>query len=535
MGKNQHSKDKLYLTRTEHASGEHRGAGKQSMARLPYKTLPFDCCAISFRPFETPLCTDDGIIFELLNVVPYLKKFRRHPVTGQPLAASDLTKLHFHRNAEGQYACPVLFKPFTQHTHIVAIKTTGNVYCYDAVKQMNLKTNDLRDLLDQMPFTRADVLHIQDPTNSERRELEHFNHVNAGLEVELKDSGGVRHNEATARIMQQVAAASASATPSEAAIKTTGAASASFTSTSVPVQTVNEIASLSAEEAARQRYVFAKAQKTKGYVQLRTSHGTLNLELRVDCAPRTCDNFLQLIERGYYDGTSFHRLIRNFMLQGGDPTGTGSGGESAWGGKFADEISGKLKHDGRGVLSMANSGPNSNGSQFFLTFKSAAHLDGKHTVFGSVVGGLDTLARIEALPTDKDDRPLEPVTLLGASIFVNPFADIDAKMDAALAEKANPGAAAAAEKAKRAAEDAEPWFNYQPERPKELRVGVGKYIAPQHFHGELAPAARQQPSSSSSAVVGAAALQASALAEAADEPPKKKPKSAGGFGSFDAW
>ena len=576
MGKNQHSKDKLYLTRTEHASGEHRGAGKQSMARLPYKTLPYDCCAISFRPFETPLCTDDGIIFELLNIVPYLKKFRRHPVTGQPLAASDLTKLHFHRNAEGQYACPVLFKPFTQHTHIVAIKTTGNVYCYDAVKQMNLKTNDLRDLLDQMPFTRADVLHIQDPTNSERRELEHFNHVNAGLEVELKDSGGVRHNEATARIMQQVAAASASATPSEAAIKvtlpktvkataggaaggavggaasssggggggglkparwvqTTGAASASFTSTSVPVQTVNEIASLSAEEAARQRYVFAKAQKTKGYVQLRTSHGTLNLELRVDCAPRTCDNFLQLIERGYYDGTSFHRLIRNFMLQGGDPTGTGSGGESAWGGKFADEISGKLKHDGRGVLSMANSGPNTNGSQFFLTFKSAAHLDGKHTVFGSVVGGLDTLARIEALPTDKDDRPLEPVTLLGASIFVNPFADIDVKMDAALAEKANPGAAAAAEKAKRAAEDAEPWFNYQPERPKELRAGVGKYIAPQHFHDESAPAARQQPASSSSAVVDAAALQASALAEAADEPPKKKPKSTGGFGSFDGW
>ena len=108
-------------------------------------------------------------------------------------------------------------------------------------------------------------------------------------------------------------------------------------------------------------------------------------------------------------------------------------------------------------------------------------------------------------------------------------------MDAALAEKANPGAAAAAEKAKRAAEDAEPWFNYQPERPKELRAGVGKYIAPQHFHGESAPAARQQPASSLSAVVDAAALQASALAEAADEPPKKKPKSTGGFGSFDGW
>jgi len=411
MGKNQHSKDRLYLTRTEHASGEHRGAGKQSALRLPYKTLPYDCCAISFRPFETPLCTDDGIVFELLNIVPFLKKFRRHPVTGAPLAASDLTKLHFHKNTEGQYQCPVLYKSFTQHTHIVAIKTTGNVYCYDAVKQMNLKTNHLRDLLDETPFTRADVIHVQDPTNAERRELERFNHVNAGLEVDLKDSGGVRHNEATARIMQQVSERSAASTPSGVATKltlpkppkptatgpaggsssgggppaarwvqTTGAASSSLTSTSVPVQTVNEIAPLSEEEASRQRYAFVRAQKAKGYVQLRTSHGILNLELHVDVCPRTCDNFLQLVERGYYDNIPFHRLIRNFMLQGGDPTGTGNGGESCWGGKFADEISNKLRHEGRGVLSMANAGPNTNGSQFFITFKSAAHLDGKHTL-----------------------------------------------------------------------------------------------------------------------------------------------------------
>jgi peptidyl-prolyl cis-trans isomerase-like protein 2 len=136
MGKKQHSKDQLYLTRTEHASGEHRGRGKQLALNLPYRTLPFDCCAISFRPFETPLCTSDGIVFELLNVVPFLKKFRRHPVTGKPLSASDLIKLHFHKNPDGQYACPVMYKPFTQHTHIVAIKTTGNVYCYDAVRRV---------------------------------------------------------------------------------------------------------------------------------------------------------------------------------------------------------------------------------------------------------------------------------------------------------------------------------------------------------------------------------------------------------------
>ena len=90
-----------------------------------------------------------------------------------------------------------------------------------------------------------------------------------------------------------------------------------------------------------------------------------------------------------------HRLIRNFMVQMGDPTGTGSGGESAWGKPFADEISQKLHHEGRGILSMANSGPKTNGSQFFITFKSAAHLDGKHSIFGRVVGGLDTLTKLE--------------------------------------------------------------------------------------------------------------------------------------------
>lgn len=85
------------------------------------------------------MCTADGSVFDLLNIVPYLKKYRRHPVTGEPLAASDLIKLHFHKNGEGKYHCPVMFKPFTQHTHIVAIRPTGNVFCYEAVKELNLK------------------------------------------------------------------------------------------------------------------------------------------------------------------------------------------------------------------------------------------------------------------------------------------------------------------------------------------------------------------------------------------------------------
>ena len=111
-------------------------------------------------------------MFDLVNIVPYLKKFRRHPVTGDPLAAGDLIKLQFHKNVEGKYSCPVLYKTFNQHTHIVAIKTTGNVYSYEAVKELNLKAGSLVDLLDSTPFKRTDVITIQDPSDGTRRELE---------------------------------------------------------------------------------------------------------------------------------------------------------------------------------------------------------------------------------------------------------------------------------------------------------------------------------------------------------------------------
>ena len=549
MGKNQHSKDRLFLTATEHASGEHRGSGKLSTLNLPYRTLPYDCCALSFRPFETPLATADGSVFELLNIVPYLKKYRRHPVTGAPLAASDLIKLHMHRNQEGAYACPVLYKPFTQHTHIVAIRPTGHVYCYDAVKQMNLKTGHLRDLLDETPFTREDIIHIQDPSDGGRREMERFSHVTENLQVDLKKEGNVRHNDATSRIMQQVAdKAAASSAAKPAAIskpkkssssgagssgvpaarwtQTTGYAAASLTSTSMPVQTVNEIAPLSDEEARRQQYAFLKSRKAKGYAQLSFgNHGSVNLELHCDLAPMACENFLTLLERGYYNGTPVHRLIRNFMIQCGDPTGTGSGGESIWGGDgFKDEISQKLHHEGAGILSMANSGPGTNGSQFFLTFKSAAHLDGKHTIFGRVVGGLDVLGRLEKLPTDKEDRPAAPLSLVSGSTFVNPFSDVEAKMEEAATRAADPNGASAEEKAQAKATDNEAWFNTTSAAPKAHRQGVGKYIAPKHLksgEGGASSAAGQPP-------------PPAADADAAPEPPKKKAKG-GGFGNFDSW
>ena len=123
-------------------------------------------------------------------------------------------------------------------------------------------------------------------------------------------------------------------------------------------------------------------------VSMETSKGTMELELYPEHAPKTVNNFVFLAEQGYYDGVSFHRVISNFMIQGGDPTGTGRGGP---GYKFEDELAGNpLKHK-RAVISMANAGPNTNGSQFFITHSPQPHLDGNHTVFGKIVQGQDVI------------------------------------------------------------------------------------------------------------------------------------------------
>ena len=99
------------------------------------------------------------------QVVPYVMKFKRHPVSGEPLALKDLVKLNFHRNTDGEFACPVMGKVFTEHTHIVAVKPTGNVYCWDAVEELNIKARSYKDLITDEPFTRKDIIHIQDPLN----------------------------------------------------------------------------------------------------------------------------------------------------------------------------------------------------------------------------------------------------------------------------------------------------------------------------------------------------------------------------------
>ncbi|KAL2108379.1 hypothetical protein VUR80DRAFT_3908 [Thermomyces stellatus] len=152
-------------------------------------------------------------------------------------------------------------------------------------------------------------------------------------------------------------------------------------------------------------------------VAIDTSMGTFTLELYTSHAPKTCENFTTLARRGYYDNTPIHRIIPSFMFQAGDPTGTGRGGSSCWGAPFADEIHPSLRHTGAGVLSMANSGPNTNGSQFFVTLAPTPWLDGKHTIFGRVKSGMGVVKRLGLVKTGEGDRPVEEVKIMRARVL----------------------------------------------------------------------------------------------------------------------
>ncbi|MFC1805112.1 peptidylprolyl isomerase [Candidatus Omnitrophota bacterium] len=151
-------------------------------------------------------------------------------------------------------------------------------------------------------------------------------------------------------------------------------------------------------------------------VILETTQGKIEIKLMPDIAPKACENFTKLVEKGYYNGLIFHRVIKGFMIQGGDPTGTGRGGESVWGRPFEDEVSPVAKFDSPGILAMANSGPNTNGSQFFITTAKTPWLNMKHTIFGEVVSGYEVVQAIENVEKDSSDKPLTPQKIIKAYI-----------------------------------------------------------------------------------------------------------------------
>ncbi|XP_030753775.1 RING-type E3 ubiquitin-protein ligase PPIL2 [Sitophilus oryzae] len=487
MGKRQHQKDKMYLTYTEWTTlYGGKKSGTLAKDEQNFKRLPFDHCCLSLQPFEVPFCDLDGNIFDLDALIPFLKKFKINPVTGKPLDFHSLVQLNMKVDSDGNFECPVLLRAFTKSSHIAAIATTGNVYLMEAIEQLNIKNRNWKDLINDKPFERKDIITLQDPNNIAKFNISQFHHVKNNLRVETEDEINDKLNSQarlksinpeTRDTLTQLekeykpptieinkTATNLKADKFNAAHYSTGAVAASFTSTSMQPNLVHEAAIRHEDEVRYERV------KKKGYVRLVTNLGMLNLELYCDQVPKTCENFIKHCENGYYNGTKFHRSIRNFMIQGGDPTNTGNGGTSIWKKKFEDEFRPNLSHTGRGVLSMANSGKHTNGSQFFITFRSCKHLDNKHTVFGKVVGGIETLNEMERIEVDNKDRPIEDIVLLKTQIFVNPYDEADEILAKEREDELNREKKEQEEKKKKMLRNTP---------LKAFKSGVGKYINPQ--------------------------------------------------------
>jgi len=520
MGRKQHQSDKLWLTTQEwkYFFGGYKGKRKVGSDEVDFKRLPFDHCALSLQPFENPYVDSEGNVFDLVHIVPFIKKFKANPCTGQPLDAKGLLKLKFFKNSAGEYHCPVMYKVFNPSTHIVCIRTTGHVFCHEAVEELNLKTKNFKDLLTDEPFTKADIQVLQDPRNMTKFNLSNFHHVKHQLKVsdddlvkaktdpkarikkinhETRDTlNELEKNYVAPEVTEKV---EEKADKFNAANWSTGMRGASLTSTAFARVTSMDHAILD-EDVVR----YARVKK-KGYVRLNTTMGPLNLELYCDTVQKTCENFLKHCASGYYDGTPFHRSIRHFMVQGGDPLGTGTGGQSIWGAPFKDEFKPQYSHTGRGVLAMANSGPDSNKSQFYITYRSAKHLDGKHTIFGKLVGGMETLDAMERVGTDNKDVPVEEMKIEKIAVFVDPFAEAEEELRV---ERE-------AELEKESKELAKMPKKVAPVR-KVFTSGVGKYINP-----SVKKEARKAEDPSGSA--GPSSIK------------KQKTDSSYGFKDFSAW
>lgn len=464
---------------------------------------------------------------------------------------------------------PVTFKVFTDNTHIVALKPTGNVFAWDTVERLNVKAKMWKDLVSDEEFGRKDIITIQDPQNIAARDLSSFKYLQDGVstltdeqERERNDPSGnlnvealgssakiLKAKEAVAKAREQrgkdpnknpalpatkavgtltngaqtqrASAHTTRALPYNAARHTTGKAAASFTSTGLTPHTSGERALLTDEE-----YMLRpKRVKIKGYARIQTNLGDLNVELQTEYAPKAVWNFVQLSKKGYYKDVAFHRNIRNFMIQGGDPTGTGKGGTSIWGKNFNDEFDGPLTHDARGMLSMANKGKNTNSSQFFISYRPAKHLDRKHTIFGRVVGGLETLSRLENAPTDSSDRPIDDIVILDVVVFVDPFEEFQTqKQENDEVEKERQDIIKQGGR-----EDERTTWTGKKIRGDGTVVndagggGVGKYLK--------AGAANHAGDADRGEVEGGVGDWEN---EGVEEPVKKKAK-LGGFGNFDSW
>ncbi|KAE8539107.1 peptidyl-prolyl cis-trans isomerase-like 2 [Cryptococcus gattii VGV] len=401
-----------------------------------------------------------------------------------------------------------------------------------SLQLLAIKPKTWRDLVNDEPFKREDIITIQDPQNLGARDLREYDYVKKDLKVSEDEMAGD-----PLRGINVDAAGGAGKVLKMIAEKNKSEHSPTLTPTpSSKVEDEKEekkgvVAKRKIEQMA---YMFEELsrptkekdrQKSKAYATITTNLGPLNVELHGDRAPKTVYNFVQLAKAGKYDNVVFHRLIPGFMVQGGDPTGTGRGGESYWGEPFRDEYSekGAYKHDSRG--SMANSGPRTNGSQFFFTFRATPHLDGKHTVFGKLVGGEETLDKIERVNVRPGgDRPVRDIVILGVTVLQDPFEAYQTRLQARLARQDQSDAAVKrrAEAQKEREKDRTTWLG-----TKLGDKGAGSKLGKRQMEGEDVGGVGKYLKTGGA--VGAKTVDVVEYGE------KKKKKTGGGFGDFSGW
>lgn len=563
MGKHRHSQDKLWLSYKELVELYGGKSSNITNTNINLNKLPFNCCSLSFTPFENPFCNKEGFIFDVINILPYVKKYEKDPITGKNLKTNELLKLNFFKNNDGEYHCPITYKTFSDDTNIIAIRETGNVYSLEAYKNLNEKENYYKDLVNEVEFNKANVIHLKTKqkfsdiannyfvlnnqnleliTNKDNSENSIDNNVNItsnykeilhnynknyndkdneeivkrkdilksinshcnntifttkilnSQNKELIDKEIIDYNNNKSIIKDKViklinfndvimnnifnlkqkiidnnidykniktcledlyditSLAKKSLSKdilenlySKLNISTftyfyldldnrynlntnlnEGYMSKSTTSTLFN-KSNNYYDNKSKLSIYERRLLVYKQIKEEALLSINTNYGVLNIMLYCKQAPKTCENFITLCELNRYNGTLFHRLIKGFVMQGGDyENNDGTGGTSIFGNNFEDEFS-NLKHNKRGILSMANSGPNTNNSQFFIIFKEQPHLDKKHTVFGEVVGNISLLDNLELQETDNFNKPINDIIINNISIHKNPFREVVSK------------------------------------------------------------------------------------------------------------
>ena len=461
-----HQKEKQYQSQREHRALAQEGK-KVHASRS--KHLPFECCALTLNPFVNPVCNNEGILFDNDALVSHVLKHKTDPVSGKPITLKDIITLNMDKDPNtGQWQCPVLHKPFNSHSRVVAVKISpdsqANVYSYEAVQELNIKPKNYVDLLSSQKFHKQrDLIWLYDPSNTslvEKRNmamLTQFHQLHSGSA--LIDST-IKHTPTAQRVMEKLdlknqsiddhqhksKRAKTARDPDHEQIYTDQGkklklfhadaqqasefkyATPSLTSTSAQVTSSSQDLlrpKISPHELLQEQMQALRDYGKKAFVKLHIANiGAITLELHSDFVPRTCINFLGLAEKGLYDGSRFHRSIKHFMIQGGKPTKAAHHDDSSlWGDPFVDEFDNRLRHDKRGILSMANAGPNTNRRQFFITYRECPHLDRKHSVFGHVIQGIELLDQLEAVPTDKTDTPLESIRIEKLEVISNPLHD----------------------------------------------------------------------------------------------------------------